>query len=253
AQTALQGAMRVAGPGLAALDVPALGGLRMAAAPQAFRPMDLESGAKGLAAEAKSWADKIAQVDRELDGEYDAYRTSLAQADADKVAASLKERAYYASVWKSIVAPAKDLPAADPRVNPILQALYGYLAPLPARAQRLQRGKAASAKAVEAARDAARASSARLTEADRKTVEELGMSGGSFEDVSAKVDDMHKASPEYMGWLREAYDKTAAWAKAVKVDSSWADQYAWVYADYLENATLAKALSDKELGAAPAP
>ena len=56
-----------------------------------------------------------------------------------------------------------------------------------------------------------------------------------------------------MGWVREAYDASASWAKAMKTFNVWAEQHAWVHADYAANATLAKALMDKKLGTANPP
>lgn len=247
AQVVLERASAVAGPSLGGVEVPALG--RLGAVPSGgMRTQDFSAATRGLAGEAKAWADKIKTVDKDLDRAYDAYRASLAQGDADKIAASRQERDYYVTVWRSITAPAKDMAADDPRAASLLQAFFSYLEPLPKREERLSKGKAASAKAVEAARDAAHAEAARLYEDDRKVVEELGFDGKSFEEVKAKVPAMRAESKEYMGWVRSAYDKTAAWARAVKVDSSWAEQYQWVYADYLENARLAKGLMDKKLG-----
>ncbi len=248
AQSIFERAGMVAGPGLAGIAIPGLGKTSELAAPRSFALMSLGEESQTLYAEAKAWADKIARVDGELDGFYDAYRANPSKAAAAKIEESRKERAYYASVWHSIVDPAKDFQASDPRINPILQALYVYLTPLPARVEKLETGKTAAAKKVESARDSAHAESARLYEDDRKVIEELGLSGKDYAAVEALIASDRKESKEYMGWVKSAYDKTAAWAKAVRINESYAEQYSWVYTDYADTSKLAKSLMDKKLG-----
>jgi hypothetical protein len=250
AQTWAQRAAGLTGARLLGSDVPAVG---KAAAVPAARPAAFEAKSlkgDGLFAQAKAFADEVAKKDKALDAAYAAWRKSLSQADADKVAELRKERDYYAGVWRSIVGPTKDLPKSDPRTTAVLQALYGYLAPLPGRVEKLDAGKAAAAKDVAKARDAANGASARLHLDDRKAVEELGLTEGDWAKVEAAVPADRKASEEYMRWVREAYDTSAAWAKSMKAFNVWAEQYDWVYADYAENAKLAKELMDKKLGTA---
>lgn len=247
AQTWGQRASALTGVRLLGADVPAIG---KAAAVPVVKPAAFEAKSlkgDGLFTQAKAFADEVAKKDKALDAAYSAWRKSLAQADADKVTELRKERDYYAGVWSSIVGPTKDLPKTDPRVTPVLQALYGYLAPLPGRVEKLEAGKTAAGKDVAKARDAANGSAARLHLDDRKTVEELGLIEGDWAKVEAAVPADRKASAEYMRWLREAYDDTAAWGKAMKTFNVWAEQYDWVYADYAANAKLAKALMDKKL------
>lgn len=248
AQSIFERAGGVAGPGLAGIAIPGLGKTSALAAPRSFALMNLGEESQTLYAEAKAWADKIARVDTELDGLYDAYRANPSKAAAAKIEESRKERAYYSSVWHSIVDPAKEFSASDPRINPILQALYVYLTPLPARVEKLEAGKTAAAKAVERARDAAHAEAARLYEDDRKVIEELGLGGKDFAAIEALIASDRKESKEYMGWVKSAYDKTAAWAKAVRINEAYAEQYSWVYTDYAETSKLAKSLMDKKLG-----
>ena len=253
AQTWGQRASGLTGARLLGADVPAIG---KAAALPAARPASFDAKSlkgDGLYAQAKAFADEVAKKDKALDGAYAAWRHSLAQADADKVSELRKEREYYAGVWRSIVEPTKELPKSDPRVTPVLQALYGYLAPLPGRVEKLEAGKTAAAKDLGKARDAWNASAARLHLDDRKAVEELGLTEGDWAQVEAAVAADRKASAEYMGWVREAYDASASWAKAMKTFNVWAEQHAWVHADYAANATLAKALMDKKLGTANPP
>ena len=250
AQTWAQRAAGLTGARLLGADVPALGkaAALAAARPAAFEAKSLKGD--GLYAQAKAFADEVAKKDKELDAAYAAWRKSLAQADADKVAALRKERDYYVGVWRSIVEPTRELPKSDPRVAPVLQALYGYLAPLPGRVEKLDAGKAAAAKDVAKARSAANGASARLHLDDRKAVEELGLTEGDWAKLEAAVPADRKASEEYMGWVREAYDASTAWAKAMKTFNVWAEHYDLVFGDYSANAKLAKELMDKKLGTA---
>lgn len=253
AQTWGQRASALTGARLLGADVPAIGKAAAlpAAKPAAFEAKSLKGD--GLYTQAKAFADEVAKKDKELDAAYGAWRKSLSQADADKVSELRKERDYYAGVWGSIVGPTKDLPKSDPRVTPVLQALYGYLAPLQGRVEKLEAGKTAAGKDVAKARDTANASSARLHLDDRKAVEELGLTEGDWAKVEAAVPADRKASTEYMAWVREAYDASTAWAKSMKTFNVWAEQYDWVYGDYAKNAKLAKELMDKKLGTANAP
>jgi hypothetical protein len=250
AQTWAQRAAGLTGARLSGMDVPAIG--KAAAVPAAPRAAFETKAFKGdgLYQQAKAFADEVAKSDKALDAAYGAWRKSLAQADADKVAELRKERDYYAGVWTSIVQPTRDLPKSDARVTPVLQALYGYLAPLQGRVEKLEAGKTAAAKDLGKARDAANASAARLHLDDRKAVEELGLTDGDWAKVEAAVAADRKASAEYMRWVREAYDDSAAWAKGMKTFNVWAEQYDWVHADYAKNAKLAKDLMDKKLGTA---
>lgn len=247
AQTWAQSIQSVAGARFMASEVPALGKSGAVASPQRGFASSANKGG-GLYEQAKGFAAEVIRVDKALDSRYDAYRKSLAPADLAALEPLKKEREYYGAIWRSIVEPARDLPKEDARISPVLQALYYYLGPIPARAEKLEKAKAASAKAVELASAAAGGASARLHLDDRKAVEEFGLIEGDFAQVSAAVADERKASVEYMGWVKEAYEKTAAWAKAIKIDASLGEQQAWVYADYLKNAKLAKDLMDKKLG-----
>lgn len=246
---------QILGPGAAALmgsralgaDVPVMGKAGALAVPPkgAFSPKAVKGG---LYEQAKAFAAEVIRIDKELDGKYASYRKTQAEADLAAIAELRKEREYYASVWGTIVEPAKDLAKDDARVTAVLQALYFYLGPIPARSERLEKEVAAAAKAVEKSRDAVNASVARLHPDDRKAVEEFGLAEGDFAKLEAAVPAERKESKEYMGWLKEAYDDSIVWGKAVKVHSSASEQYAWVQADYLKNAKLAKQLMDKKLG-----
>lgn len=215
---------------------------------QTFVVAALSDESRALYNEAKPWADKLIRVDKELDKLYGAYRSCLTKEALDKIEASRKERDYYASVWSKIVEPSREFKKDDPRITPILQALYYYLNPLPARVEKLEEGKTYAAKAVENARDTARAHAARLYEDDRKVVEEFGLGDKAFDLVEAAIIPERRESKEYMGWVRSAFDKTEEWAKAVKVNESYAEQYSWVYLDYMSHSKLVKILMDKKLG-----
>ncbi|MBI5596374.1 MAG: hypothetical protein HY928_09835 [Elusimicrobia bacterium] len=247
AQAWAQGVGTLLGPKVFGADVPAMGKTGALALPgkDGFAPRAVKGG---LYEQAKAFAAEVIRIDKELDGKYAGYRKSLAEGDRAPIAELKKERDYYASVWATIVDPAKDLPKDDARVTAVLQALYYYLGPVPARSERLEKEVAAAAKAVEKKRDAVNASVARLHADDRKAVEEFGLAEGDFAKLEAAVPADRKESKEYMGWLKEAYDDSIAWGKAVKVHGSVGEQYAWVQADYLKNAKLAKALMDKKLG-----
>lgn len=254
AQSWAQRAAGVAGGRLLGVEVPGVG--EAAAVPAAAKPgfkpsagFDAKAFADGgLYAQAKAFAGEIARVDKSLDARYGTWRKSLSEADRAAVDGLLKERAYYAGVWASIVEPARDFAKADPRVTPVLQALHLYLSPMAGRVERLETGKAAAAKSLAKARDAWNASAARLHLDDRKSVEELGLTEGDWAKVEAAVAEDRKASAEYMGWVREAYDRSTDWAKAMRVYNAWAEQHDWVLKDYAKNAELAKALTDKKLG-----
>ncbi|MFA5137969.1 MAG: hypothetical protein WC728_01960 [Elusimicrobiota bacterium] len=228
------------------LEVPPVGETK--AVPADFVVADLGAESRTLYEEAKAWADKIIRADKELDGLYESYRTSLSNGAVRKIEASRKERDYYASVWRSIVEPAKDFKADDPRVTPILQALHYYLVPVPERVQRLDAAKTAAAKVVERSAAAWRAQTARLHEDDRKLVEEFGLTGKPFAKVEEAVPADRRESKEYMGWVRSAYDKTTEWVKAVKVNESLGEQVAWVRVDYQQHSKLVKTLMEKKLG-----
>lgn len=246
---------QILGPGAAALmgaralgsDVPAMGKTGALALPAkgGFAPKEIKGG---LYEQAKAFAAEVIRIDKALDIKYADYRWNQGEADLTAIADLRKERDYYASVWSTIVDPAKDLAKDDPRVTAVLQALYYYLGPIPARSEKLEKGLAAAAKAVEQKRDAVNASVARLHADDRKAVEEFGLAEGDFAKLEAAVPAERKESKEYMGWLKEAYDSSIAWGKAVRVHSSFSEQYSWVQADYLKNAKLAKQLMDKKLG-----
>lgn len=247
AQVWAQGVGTLLGPRAFDVDAPALGKTGALALPgkEGFAPRGVKGG---LFEQAKAFAAEVIRIDKELDGKYAAYRKSLAEEDRAPIAELRKEREYYASVWATIVDPAKDLPKDDARVTAVLQALYYYLGPIPARSEKLEKELAAAAKAVEKRRDAVNASAARLHADDRKAVEEFGLAEGDYAKVEAAIPADRKESKEYMGWVKEAYDDSIVWGKAVKVHSSVGEQYAWVQADYLKNAKLAKALMDKKLG-----
>ncbi|MBI3297686.1 MAG: hypothetical protein HYZ75_05950 [Elusimicrobia bacterium] len=237
----------VAGSRFLSADVPALGKTGAIAAPKraAFSPTAAKGG---LLEQAEAFADEVIRVDKALDGAYAAYRKSLSDADLDALAPLRRERDYYAGVWRSIVEPTRALPKDDARVTPVLQALYRYLSPIPARVEKLEKAKAVSAKAVEKASAATGAAEARLHEDDRKSLQQFGLIEVDWAKLEATIDPMRKESPEYMGWVKEAFETSVAWRKTVKVDASLAEQYTWVNADYVRNSKLAKDLMDKKLG-----
>jgi len=237
----------VAGERVLGMEAPDLGKSGSLGA-RSFTIAQLGDESRTLYSEAKPWADKLMRADSDLDKLYDAYRKSPGKAALEPIETARKERDYYSAVWKNIVEPSKDFKRDDPRITPILQVLYYYLNPLPARVERLEEGKTEAAKNVEAARDTARAHAARLYEDDRKVVEEFGLSGKGFDVIKAAIIPDRRESKEYMGWVRSAYDKTAEWATAVKVNESFAEQYSWVYVDYTAHSKLLKTLMDKKLG-----
>ncbi|MBI5597617.1 MAG: hypothetical protein HY928_16125 [Elusimicrobia bacterium] len=140
-------------------------------------------------------------------------------------------RQAYADVWRALVRPARDFPAADPRVGLIMRGFMRDFDPLIARMARIEADQAAAVLLVEESRAAAQAKAAWLHAEDRKAVEELGLTGASSAALEAEVAKERRECEEYMGRVRSAHAAAAEWARAVRTYNSVCEELDLVRAD----------------------
>lgn len=236
----LQGVMRIVGP-LGSDSLPRLErGDSGAIAVSDKAPAEAPAESKFL-----PWVQEVHRIDKDLDAAYARYREK--PGSRAKIDALLKDRAYNAGIFAKMVEPSKDFEAKDPRVSEVLQALLVYLQPLPKRLDAARAGRDQAAKKVERARDRADDSLARLEEADQRRVRAAGLSGRALDKVEAELEKDKRESAQYMGWVRDAYARTASWGEEVKRHESWVAQLALAEDDFKRYAELTNVLVAKKL------